>query len=96
MISMAWKGSREVPEEVKEWMTFSVCLWAAEAVVVVKNRKKELSQSPDTSRSALPISTMVRPLKSKLIDKEFALVVMVSEELMHQLFKHVPLVRVEE
>jgi len=35
-------------------------------------------------------------LTSKLIDKEYAEVVMVKEELMRQLFKHVRLVREEE
>jgi hypothetical protein len=39
---------------------------------------------------------MEKPLKLRLIDKEFAHLVMVLEELMLQLFKHVLDARVEE
>jgi len=76
-------------------MIFSVCSWVV-VEVALKSKRKESSQLLKTSKLVSLISIMQSILTSKLIDKEYAEVVMVKEELMRQLFKHVRLVREEE
>lgn len=88
MTNTAWKVSRVALVEPEAWTTSSACSWVEEAAAVLLNREKlVLSHKPNKLTSAWPMSTTVRPLKSKLRDKESAVSAMVLEELTPQPFK---------
>jgi hypothetical protein len=91
MTNMVWKVSRVAPVEEAAWTTSSACSWEAEVapVVVLLREKLVLSHRLNKLTSAWQMSTMARPLKSRLIDKESAVSAMVSEELTPQPFKPV-------
>ena len=98
MINMAWKVSKPVAEEVVAWTTSSACSWVVEAAaaeVLLNKEKLVLSHKQNKSTSAWQMSIMVRPLKSRLIDKESAVSAMVSEELTPQPSKLVQVARVK-
>lgn len=98
MINMVWKASKEeLVEVVAVWTTFSRCSWVAEVVVAVleENNRHVSNQLPNKLRSHSLMSTQARKSPSMWTDKESAVPVMVSEDLMLLPFRHVPAAKVE-
>jgi len=94
-INMVWRVLKEEPAVVAAWTTFLACSWEDKVEVVAKSDSNESSQLPSRLRFLLPMCTMARPFRSMSIDKESAVLVMVLEDLMHQLFRRVLHVREE-
>ena len=94
MTSTVWTELRKELEALVAWMTSSPCSWAAK-VELLRREKPVLNQQLEELSATYKTCTMETHSNCRLIDSEFAVLVMVLADLMLQLSKLVVHVRVE-